>query len=185
MDGVTVPALEAADAATELLRAARAYGRADVVFAARFHNFDEARSMQKRLYDPLPYASADLHFGLIRSHRRGQLPLRNYLQPHAEGFVPVSTFSYSGTWGPLDWAELTPAYCACRTGRQQSPIVLTTAIPTARAAPILDVPSREPRDDTRDRLERRFVLRRGGAPREDGAALRSDIFDAISTGLNW
>ncbi|KAJ7455860.1 alpha carbonic anhydrase [Mycena latifolia] len=60
-------------------------------------------------------------------------------QPRAEGLVPISNFSYSGTRGPLVWAELTPAYCTCHTGRMQSPIVLTAATPTARSAPRLDV----------------------------------------------
>ncbi|KAJ7127632.1 alpha carbonic anhydrase [Mycena epipterygia] len=55
--------------------------------------------------------------------------------------VVVGNFSYSGVRGPLAWAGLNSANCACRTGKRQSPIVLNAAIPKATSAPQLKIPS--------------------------------------------
>ncbi|KAJ6490006.1 carbonic anhydrase [Mycena sanguinolenta] len=55
--------------------------------------------------------------------------------------VPVSTFSYSGIQGPIDWTGLNPANCACGNGKKQSPIVLDGLTAKAQSAPILLLPS--------------------------------------------
>ncbi|KAJ7181458.1 carbonate dehydratase [Mycena crocata] len=60
--------------------------------------------------------------------------------PRAEGHVPVSNFGYEGIKGPLNWADLDPANCACRSGTLQSPIVLSGAIPTAISVATLIIP---------------------------------------------
>ncbi|KAJ7718282.1 alpha carbonic anhydrase [Mycena metata] len=57
-----------------------------------------------------------------------------------DGPVPVSTFSYTGTSGPIDWGGLNPANCACDQGKLQSPIDLTAQIPKARLAPSMSIP---------------------------------------------
>ncbi|KAJ7681920.1 putative carbonic anhydrase [Mycena polygramma] len=55
--------------------------------------------------------------------------------------VLISNFSYSGTSGPLAWAGLSPANCACRLGKTQSPIVLNASTPFAASAPVLRIPT--------------------------------------------
>ncbi|KAI0018804.1 alpha carbonic anhydrase [Xylariomycetidae sp. FL0641] len=49
-----------------------------------------------------------------------------YLDTRAEGEVPVSTFGYIGTQGPVLWAQLNQtANALCSNGTRQSPINLT------------------------------------------------------------
>ncbi|KAH9889127.1 carbonic anhydrase [Xylariomycetidae sp. FL2044] len=45
-----------------------------------------------------------------------------HLDRRAEGEVPISTFGYSGTIGPVAWSQLDPANALCSTGTTQSPI---------------------------------------------------------------
>lgn len=61
--------------------------------------------------------------------------------PRDEGHVNVSTFGYSGILGPLAWAGLSPANCACAQGKLQSPIVLNANISKATSAPNMTIPS--------------------------------------------
>ena len=46
---------------------------------------------------------------------------------HASERHEAGHWSYSGHGGPTHWAELDPAFAACGTGRQQSPINIETA----------------------------------------------------------
>ncbi|EEB90016.1 hypothetical protein MPER_11835, partial [Moniliophthora perniciosa FA553] len=52
-----------------------------------------------------------------------------------EGTVEVSKFGYSGTQGPVNWAQLDPANAQCATSKVQSPIVLDNTISKAASAP--------------------------------------------------
>ncbi|ESK96833.1 carbonic anhydrase [Moniliophthora roreri MCA 2997] len=52
-----------------------------------------------------------------------------------EGKVEVSKFGYSGTQGPVNWAQLDPANAQCATSKVQSPIVLDNTISKAASAP--------------------------------------------------
>ncbi|KAJ7901365.1 alpha carbonic anhydrase [Mycena leptocephala] len=61
--------------------------------------------------------------------------------PRDEGHVNVSTFGYSGILGPLAWAGLSPANCACAQGKLQSPIVLNANLSKATSAPNMTIPS--------------------------------------------
>ncbi|KAK0707258.1 alpha carbonic anhydrase [Lasiosphaeris hirsuta] len=47
-----------------------------------------------------------------------------FLHPRAEegGAVPINTFGYTGSIGPLNWAQLEAANDVCSTGTRQSPI---------------------------------------------------------------
>ncbi|KAK3350282.1 alpha carbonic anhydrase [Lasiosphaeria hispida] len=46
-----------------------------------------------------------------------------FLHPRAEeGAVPINTFGYTGSIGPLNWAQLEEANDVCSTGTRQSPI---------------------------------------------------------------
>ncbi|KAF7352159.1 Carbonic anhydrase [Mycena venus] len=62
-----------------------------------------------------------------------------YPRDHAQ--VHQSAFGYSGTRGPVDWAGLSPANCACSEGKQQSPIVLTANTTIAADAPNVTISS--------------------------------------------
>ncbi|KAF9257818.1 carbonic anhydrase [Marasmius fiardii PR-910] len=52
-----------------------------------------------------------------------------------EGKVKVSSFGYSGTQGPTNWAQLEAANAECAIGKNQSPIVLDDKIQKAASAP--------------------------------------------------
>lgn len=45
----------------------------------------------------------------------------------AEGKVEIGTFGYDGLIGPFNWAALAPENEACKTGKQQSPINISTS----------------------------------------------------------
>ncbi|KAK4168208.1 putative carbonic anhydrase [Cladorrhinum sp. PSN259] len=52
-----------------------------------------------------------------------------HLMPRAEGEVKISTFGYTGSIGPLNWAALaTPENNACATGTKQSPIDMVDSV---------------------------------------------------------
>jgi hypothetical protein len=59
--------------------------------------------------------------------------------PRAAGTIPVSPFSYTGEFGPLNWAGLDPANSACRKSTTQSPIVLDQTIPMAQSVPQITI----------------------------------------------
>ncbi|KAF8540044.1 alpha carbonic anhydrase [Trichophaea hybrida] len=59
-----------------------------------------------------------------------------HLFPRASsGPVEISTFSYLGASGPLNWASLSPNNSACSTSRTQSPINLTNATSSLLSSP--------------------------------------------------
>lgn len=62
------------------------------------------------------------------------------LSPRIAGLLPdvnVSTFSYDGLSGPLNWFGLNKtANSVCSTGSQQSPIVINSTIATVRGSTI-------------------------------------------------
>ncbi|KAF8250403.1 carbonic anhydrase [Wilcoxina mikolae CBS 423.85] len=66
-----------------------------------------------------------------------------HLYPRASsGPVEISTFSYLGASGPLNWASLSPSNSACSTSRTQSPINLTNATSTLLPSPpAISIPS--------------------------------------------
>ncbi|THV00318.1 carbonic anhydrase [Dendrothele bispora CBS 962.96] len=53
-----------------------------------------------------------------------------HLHRRAEQGVPISSFGYSGSLGPSNWASLNPNNSACALGKNQSPIVLPQLITT-------------------------------------------------------
>ena len=48
------------------------------------------------------------------------------------------TWSYTGSTGPMFWGSLSPDHATCATGRMQSPIEITDAVPGGAPAPVFD-----------------------------------------------
>ncbi|KAI1080086.1 carbonic anhydrase [Whalleya microplaca] len=70
---------------------------------------------------------------------------RTHLDRRAEGEVPISTFGYTGTTGPVLWTQLDAANSLCSAGTDQSPINMVpeafTVVPATDAQlTIPDVP---------------------------------------------
>ncbi|KAF5361687.1 hypothetical protein D9758_007330 [Tetrapyrgos nigripes] len=55
--------------------------------------------------------------------------------------VHISSFTFSGTAGPIDWAGLNPEYHECALGRYQSPISCNQSVPFATEIPQINIPS--------------------------------------------
>lgn len=60
-----------------------------------------------------------------------------------DGAVEVSTFGYTGTTGPHNWASLHAANIQCSVGRNQSPINIDESVGTLAETPQVDIPSVE------------------------------------------
>ncbi|KAF5374272.1 hypothetical protein D9758_004575 [Tetrapyrgos nigripes] len=55
--------------------------------------------------------------------------------------VPVSSYTFGGTTGPINWAGLKPEYRECALGHNQSPINFNQSIPFATEIPQINIPS--------------------------------------------
>ncbi|RPA88033.1 carbonic anhydrase [Ascobolus immersus RN42] len=59
------------------------------------------------------------------------------------GKVKVAEFGYTGTLGPLNWANLGTGNAQCATSKVQSPINIDSKIPLAKEIPVIDFPNVE------------------------------------------
>jgi carbonic anhydrase len=91
---------------------------------------------------------AHLIFGLIIAGTAlGLVALNPPARASGEGKI---AWSYEGATGPQNWGALSEDYALCGTGKQQSPIDLTVAVPAAVAPPLLDWQPFQPSAITHD-----------------------------------